>query len=53
MVDKIEKELGLKATVVATGGLAPEVVKFSSREIITDDNLLLDGLRIIYNKNKN
>lgn len=52
MVDKIEKELGLKATVVATGGLAPEVVKFSSREIITDDNLLLDGLRIIYNKNK-
>ena len=53
MVTKIEQELGLKATVVATGGLAPEVVKFCDHKIVTDDNLLLDGLRIIYNKNKN
>lgn len=51
MILRIERELGTKANVVATGGLAPDVVGFCDREIALDDNLLLDGLRIIYNKN--
>lgn len=52
MITRIERELGETATVIATGGLAPEVIKFCDRNIILDDNLLLDGLRLIYSKNK-
>jgi type III pantothenate kinase len=52
IIKRMEKELGLKATVVATGGLAPEVIGFCEHEILLDYNLLLDGLKIIYEKNK-
>lgn len=51
MISRIERELGQKATVVATGGLAPEVVKLCDHSIILDDNLLLDGLKLIFEKN--
>lgn len=51
LITRMERELGQSATVVATGGLAPEVVKHCNHEIILDDNLLLDGLRIIHDKN--
>lgn len=50
-VTRIERELGAKTTVIATGGLAPEVVRHCERDIILDDNLLLDGLKIIHDKN--
>lgn len=51
LVSRINDELGSYATVVATGGLAPEVIKHCTHKIILDDNLLLDGLRIIHDKN--
>lgn len=51
IVTRIERELGAKTTVIATGGLAPEVVRHCERDIILDDNLLLDGLKIIHDKN--
>lgn len=51
MIKKIEGELGENVTAVATGGLAPTVVPLCEREIILDDELLLKGLMIIYNKN--
>lgn len=53
MITRIEKELGSTATVVATGGLAREVLPYCERDIIFNDTLLLDGLKIIYDKNKN
>jgi len=52
LIMRIERELGEKPTVVATGGLASKIVKHCETEIIFNDNLLLDGLRIIYEKNK-
>ena len=52
IIGKIEKEIGEKVTVVATGGLASTVVPLCDRDIILDDELLLKGLMIIYNKNK-
>lgn len=52
LTKRMEDEIGAKATLVATGGLAPEIIKNCEREIIFDDNLLLDGLKIIYDKNK-
>ena len=51
MVERIEDELGETATVVATGGLSPEIINNCRREIIYNENLLLEGLRIIYAKN--
>ncbi len=51
MIDKIEKELGYKCSVVATGGIAPMIVNSCSHNIVLKDDLILDGLRIIYKKN--
>lgn len=51
MIDKIEKELGYKCSVVATGGIAPMIVNSCSHDIVLKDDLILDGLRIIYKKN--
>ena len=51
-IDRIEEELGQKITVVATGGLAKKVVPHCKRDIILDEDLLLKGLLIVYEKNK-
>ena len=53
IIDRIEEELGEKTTVVATGGLAKKIVPFCKREIILDEDLLLKGLLVIYEKNTN
>ncbi len=52
MIDRMEEELGYKTTVVATGGLAGVVIPLCKHTIIKDDGLLLKGLNIIYQKNK-
>ena len=51
MIDRMEEELGYKTTIVATGGLAHVVIPECKHDIIIDDNLLLKGLKIIYDKN--
>lgn len=53
MCDKIEQELSEPvATVVATGGLSQDIVKSCCRKVIHDKDLVLDGLRLIYQKNQ-
>ena len=52
MIRRIEKELGEKATVIATGGLAGCIIPHCLEDIIIDDALLLKGLKLIYQKNK-
>ena len=52
MIERINEELGKEATVIATGGLSAFIVPHCKKKIIYDDNLLLKGLQIIYNKNK-
>ena len=52
IIDRIEEEIGQKATVIATGGLAKKIVPHCTREIILDEYLLLKGLLVIYEKNK-
>jgi type III pantothenate kinase len=52
IVERIEDELGEKATVLATGGLANLIVPLCKKDIILDDTLLLRGLRRIYLKNQ-
>lgn len=52
IIARIEEELGQKATVLATGGLARKVAPLCRREIILDEDLLLKGLLIIYERNR-
>lgn len=52
IVDRIEEELGQEITVVATGGLAKKIVPYCRRKIILDEELLLKGLLVIYEKNR-
>lgn len=51
MIDRIEEELGSPATVIATGGLARKILPFCRRNITFDENLLLRGLWVIWQKN--
>lgn len=51
LLEKIEEELGETPTFVATGGLSREITVHCRKNIIYNENLLLDGLRAIYEKN--
>ena len=51
MIERIEKELGSKTTVVMTGGIAAGIAPYCNSEIHYDENLLLYGLREIYSRN--
>lgn len=52
LIERIEEELGHRATLIATGGMAQFITPLCRREIILDKELLLKGLNIIYKKNK-
>lgn len=52
MIQRINKELGEKATVIATGGLAGCIIPYCMEDVIVDDALLLKGLKLIYQKNR-
>ncbi len=52
ILSRIEEELGMPVTAVATGGLARLIAPFCRKKVILDEDLLLKGLWVIYNKNK-
>lgn len=52
MIKRFESELGEKATVIVTGGLGGVIANYCESDMIVDRHLLIDGLRIIYEKNK-
>jgi type III pantothenate kinase len=51
IVDRMKKELKVDPVVVATGGLARVFSGETNRIAFIDENLTLEGLRIIYEKN--
>lgn len=51
LVARVESELGMPVTAVATGGMAKRILPHCTREILLDETLQLDGLRLIYEKN--
>ncbi len=52
LCDRIEKELKVPVkTVVATGGIAKEIISHCKRDVILNNDLLLEGLKLIYDKN--
>jgi type III pantothenate kinase len=52
MVDMFNEECKTECKVIATGGLAPLAIKNCRHDIIFDENIILDGLKIIYERNK-
>ena len=52
MLTRIEQELGEKATVIATGGIAKIILPLCSHVITYDGTLLLKGLLALYEKNR-
>ena len=51
LLERIFEQLGEKATVIATGGLSKDIIKYCKCDIIYDETLLLKGLKKIYEKN--
>lgn len=51
MIERIEEELGCGALVIATGGMAGRVAPLCRRNMVVNDDLLLTGLAVIYEKN--
>lgn len=51
MIGRIEEELGEPVTAVMTGGIAQGIVPYCKKEIVFDENLVLYGLKEIYNRN--
>ena len=52
LIDRLEAELGMPATSVITGGLGHYVAPFCHKQILVNQNLLLDGLCILHKKNR-
>lgn len=51
MCQRIEEELGSRCSTVATGGLSNVIIPSCKRKIDLRDDLILEGLRIIYSRN--
>jgi type III pantothenate kinase len=52
ILEKMIEELGVEAHVIATGGLAPLISKGSRLIQSVDQDLTLEGLKLIYYRNK-
>jgi len=51
IVARMREELGVEVEAIATGGLASAVVPFCAEVSEVDDELTLDGLRLIHERN--
>ena len=51
MLDRVEEELGMPVTAIATGGFSADIVRNCKRNFILDENLVLEGLKLLYEKN--
>lgn len=53
LCEKLEEELGDKVmSTVATGGLAKDLIKSCKRDIVYNGELILYGLKVLFEKNK-
>ncbi|MBQ3016563.1 MAG: type III pantothenate kinase [Clostridia bacterium] len=51
MIDRFAEEYKTELPVYATGGLAPAIIEHCKHKITLDTDMVLKGLKIIYNKN--
>ncbi len=52
LIDRLEEELGEPVSPVLTGGVSPLVVPYCHHTFHLEPDILIDGLRILYSKNK-
>ena len=52
LVDRLEEELGETVSPVLTGGVSPLIIPYCRHTFHLEPDILVDGLRILYNKNK-
>ena len=52
MVERMEAELGSKATVVVTGGIAKFVIPMCKTPVVYEKDLIIKGLAALYRENK-
>jgi len=52
LVERIRAELGFPCKVIATGGLARLIAPLSTTIDGFDEELTLDGLRLLYERNR-
>ncbi|MDO4633120.1 MAG: type III pantothenate kinase [Eubacteriales bacterium] len=48
---RIREEIGADAPVIATGRQAKKIVPYCKEKVILDDGLLMNGLKLIYDRN--
>jgi pantothenate kinase, type III len=51
MLERVEEELQMPVTAIATGGFSADIIRNCKRDFILDEDLVLEGLRILYDKN--
>ena len=51
LIDKFCEEKNAECKIIATGGLAESIICNCRHEIIYDENIILEGLNNIYQKN--
>ena len=51
MIDRIIREVGYDLKLIATGGYASTVIKHCKNEIMLDSDLILKGLKLLYDRN--
>lgn len=51
MADRFREVLGDDLTVIATGGLSADIVPHCRTKVVHDQDICLEGLRLIYEKN--
>lgn len=52
MVERMEQELGSRATVIATGGIARFIMPMCETPMIYDKDLIIKGLAVLYRENR-
>lgn len=52
MIDRFYEEFGMELPVIATGGYSHAIIPHCKHSILMDENLVLEGLHIIYKRNK-
>ena len=52
LVDRLEEELGEPVSSVLTGGVSPLIVPYCRHAFHLEPDILIDGLKILYGKNK-
>lgn len=51
MIDRFCEEFGRKLPIIATGGYSHAIIPHCKHSVILDENLVLEGLNIIYKRN--